>query len=290
MKAIVAFIAITYALAIALSVLIGLSGGHESKFIDLAYLSMFLPAIAVLIVNLVFHEAPRVQWDHFPLKWLPVALFLIPVILHAAMLPLMTAIYGGVPWQEWLKTQADGLYHRPASRGWGALNLQELMGRIVFNAVLGLIVVSFLALFEEIGWRAWLLPRLTGRMGARRAVVATAVVWAIWHVPFQFSGISYVRGFSSLNLVFTLPLGTVAAGLILGWIWLRTESIWLVSIAHGGLNNWGQYAFKYMKESTSPQKDLIVLAAGSLAMLIVGALLLWRDAAVLTFANTRTEE
>jgi membrane protease YdiL (CAAX protease family) len=290
MKAIVVFTAITYALAIALSFLIGLTGGHESEFIDLAYLSMFVPAIAVLIVNLVFHEALRVQWDRFPLKWLPVALFLIPVILHAVMLPLMTAIYGGVPWQEWLKIQGNGLYHTPASRGWGTLNLQELIGRIVFNAVLGVIVVSFLALFEEIGWRAWLLPRLTGRMGARRAVVATSVLWAIWHVPFQFSGISYVRGVSPLNLVFTLPLGTVAAGLILGWIWLRTESIWLVSIAHGGLNNWGQYAFKYMKESTAPQTDLIVLAGGSLAMLVVGALLLWRDAAMLTFANTRTEE
>jgi membrane protease YdiL (CAAX protease family) len=71
----------------------------------------------------------------------------------------------------------------------------------------------------------------------------------------------------------------VAAGLILGWIWLRTESIWLVSIAHGSLNDWGQYAFKYMKESASPETDLVILGAGSLALLVVGILLLWRDPA-----------
>jgi hypothetical protein len=91
-------------------------------------------------------------------------------------------------------------------------------------------------------------------------------------------------GVSPLNLVLTLPLGTVAAGLILGWIWLRTQSIWLVSIAHGALNDWGQYAFKYMKETGEPQTDLL-LSAGSLALLIVGALL-WRDADVSPVCKT----
>jgi membrane protease YdiL (CAAX protease family) len=142
---------------------------------------------------------------------------------------------------------------------------------------------SFLAFFEEIGWRAWLLPRLRERI-ARRAVVVTAAIWALWHVPFQLSGILHIDGVSPLNLVLTLPLGTVAAGLILGWIWLRTQSIWLVSIAHGALNDWGQYAFKYMKETGEPQTDLL-LSAGSLALLIVGALL-WRDADVSPVCKT----
>jgi membrane protease YdiL (CAAX protease family) len=279
-KAILAFIGITYALAVALSLFIGLTGGHESRFIGLAYLSMFLPGVAVLIVNMAMHEAPKLQWGHFQLKWLPVALFLIPAVLHAVMLPLINIFYGGVPWQEWLKAQADGLYHTPVSLGWGSITILELVGRIVLNAVVGLAVVSFLALFEEIGWRAWLLPRLAEYIGARRAVVATAAIWAFWHVPFQLSGISHINGVSPLNLAATVPLGTMAAGLILGWLWLQTESIWLVAIAHGALNNWGQYAFKYMKESTAPQTDLMVLSAGSLALLFVGVLLLWRDAGV----------
>jgi hypothetical protein len=58
-----------------LSLLIGLTGGQESTFIGLSYLSMFLPAISVLIVALVMNERPRIRWDHFPLRYLPVALF-----------------------------------------------------------------------------------------------------------------------------------------------------------------------------------------------------------------------
>jgi membrane protease YdiL (CAAX protease family) len=57
----------------------------------------------------------------------------------------------------------------------------------------------------------------------------------------------------------------MVTGLIIGWLWLRTESIWLVAIAHGALNNWGQYAFKYMKDSVTPDavsSDLAVFGAG----------------------------
>ena len=104
----------------------------------------------------------------------------------------------------------------------------------------------------------------------------TSIIWALWHVPFQLSGIQHIDGVSPMKLALTIPLGAMAAGLILGWLWLRTNSIWLVAIAHGASNNWGQYAFKYMKESVTPDKDLAVLTVGSLALLVVGVFLLWR--------------
>jgi len=285
MKAILIFIATACALSITLSLIVGSSGGHESALIGLAYLSMFLPAVSVLIVSSATNEAPRVRWDHFPLRYLPVALFLIPGVLHAVVLPLLAAIEGRVPWQDWLTPQTDGLYHTPAARGWGTLTVQGLAGRIVLNAFVGLAIASFLAFFEEIGWRAWLLPRLVDRIGARRAVVVSAIVWALWHVPFQLSGIQHIDGVSPMHLALTLPPGIMVAGLILGWLWLRTDSIWLVAIAHGALNAWGQYAFKYMKDpavanlSEQVARDLQVLGAGFLALLVVGIILLWRDGA-----------
>lgn len=271
MKAIVAFVGAVYGLAIALSLLIGLTGGHQSPLIALGYLSMILPAIAALIVSVSLNEPAHVQWDRFALRYLPAALFLMPVVLHAVMLPL-----SGVAWQDWLTPGPGGLYHAPASRGWGELTASGLVGHVVINAVVGLVIVSFLALFEEIGWRAWLLPRLRDRIGARRAIVLIAIVWALWHVPFELSGIQHIDGVSPLRLALTLPFGTLATGLILGWLWVRTESIWLVAIAHGSLNNWGQYAFKYMKDSGTPDHDLAVLGAGYLALFVVGTVLVWR--------------
>jgi membrane protease YdiL (CAAX protease family) len=107
--------------------------------------------------------------------------------------------------------------------------------------VSGVAIISLLAFFEEIGWRAWLLPRLIGRIGARRAVIATSVVWAFWHTLFHLLGITHIGGVSTLRLALSMQVGIFATGLIPGWLWLRTESIWLVAIAHGALNNRGQY-------------------------------------------------
>lgn len=275
MSAILVFVVACYGLSIALSLVIGLTGGHESSLISLAYLSMFLPAAGVVFVSATRNEPPRIHWTSFPMKYVPIALFLIPGLLHAVMLPAVAKLGGGLRWQDWLTPHADGLYHVPASRGWGTLTIQGLVGHILVNAIAGLLIVSFLAFFEEIGWRAWLLPRLADRIGDRWGVVSTSVIWAIWHVPFQLSGIQHIDGVSPVRLALSVPLGIVATGLILGWLWLRTESIWIVAIAHGASNNWGQYAFKYIQDSGAPDREMIALNIGSLALLFVGLILLW---------------
>jgi membrane protease YdiL (CAAX protease family) len=64
--------------------------------------------------------------------------------------------------------------------------------------------------------------------------------------------------------------------LILGWLWIETESIWIVALAHGALNAWGQYAFKFM---TGPGqlRDALVLTTGGIALTAVGAVLVTRS-------------
>ena len=195
MKPIFVFVALAYALSIALGLVIGLTFRHESALIDVAYSSMFFPAVSALIVSATMNEPFHICWDRFPIKYFPLALFLIPGVLHAVMFPLMAAMGGGVRWQDWLTPQSDGLYHTPAFRGWGTITIYELVGHIAVNAFVGLMIVSFLASFEEVGWRAWLLPRLIDRLGARHAVLVSAIIWALCHVPFQLSGISILMEF-----------------------------------------------------------------------------------------------
>lgn len=75
------------------------------------------------------------------------------------------------------------------------LTATGLAARIAINAAVGLIVVSILAFFEEIGWRAWLLSRLASRTGVRRALWLAAIIFAIFHIPFALSGIHHHGGF-----------------------------------------------------------------------------------------------
>jgi hypothetical protein len=135
MKAITGFVVVSYAFSIGLSLIIGLTGGHHSHLIELGYLSMLLPAISVLIVYFATMEAPLVSWGRSPLKYLPAALFLMLGILHATMLLLMALLQRRMPWQSWLISPSDGLYHPPAFLGWGTLSIQGLLTHIALNAL-----------------------------------------------------------------------------------------------------------------------------------------------------------
>lgn len=191
-RLILVFIAVAYAQSLALSLVIGLTGGHGSKWRLLGYVSMLVPAISAFVANAVARDRRPILWNRFPVRYLPLALFLMPLVLHAVMLPTAAAL-GRVQWQDWLKS-SDGLYHSPDALGWGVLTSLGLAGRIAMNAIAGVIVVSILALFEEIGWRGWLLPRLVELAGRRRAVVICSVVWAAWHIPYVLAGIQYFDG------------------------------------------------------------------------------------------------
>jgi len=272
-RAIVAFIAIAYGLSATLSGVIWATGGHESGLVGLGFISMLFPALAAVTVKLSMGEGfETIDWGRFPVRYLPAALLLMPVVMHATMLPTTYALESRLPWQEWLSPQTDGLRHAPTELGWGVLSEGDLITRIALNAGIGLVVVSVLAFFEEVGWRAWLLPRLTKRMGVAQAILATSVVWALWHVPFTLSGIQYIEGMSPVLTALVMPVGQLGAGMILGCLWLRTESVVLVSLSHGALNNWGQFAFKFM--TTSGSDDWLILLVGNLALLLVGGLLI----------------
>src|SRR5690242_18356323 len=99
---ILAFIAIAFSLSILLSLFIGLTGRHESKFIWLQFVSMPIPAIAVLIMTNLF-KAPvkEIKWNKLPVYWLALALLLMPVTIHIICLPLMSFLNNGtLQWQS----------------------------------------------------------------------------------------------------------------------------------------------------------------------------------------------
>jgi CAAX protease family protein len=214
----------------------------------LAPLSMFVPAVGVLAARIASGASLGMDGMRLPLRWLPAALLLLPLAIHAVALPGVFVLEGKLPW-------IPGI-----TPGWG---------RIAVSALAGLIIMSFLAFFEEIGWRAFMLPRLADRLGARRAAVVTAAIWALWHVPYALSGILHVENVTPVALALVHPIGTFGAGLFLAFLWFKTGSLPLVSLAHGAFNNWGQYAFKFMK--TSGKRDLTLLMLVAAAVLAVGA-------------------
>lgn len=272
-----AYIVITFSLSIVLSLFIGLTGGHESPFIWMGYFSMIIPAIAVLVMTFAYQEPVYNTGKRKKIRagWVFPAIFLIPAIIHVVCIPLMVYLHHGrLPWQPWLTPDANGFYHAPEKDGWGTLTYAQLVFRIATNAVVGLMIVSILAFFEEIGWRGWMLPRLLKRFPVKKAIIIGAVIWALWHIPFMLSGILYLKDISPFQTALIHPLGIFGAGIIINWLWLRTKSIWIVSLAHGALNNWGQYAFKFMEDDSSNTYNQLMLFTGVNATLLLTGIII----------------
>jgi membrane protease YdiL (CAAX protease family) len=103
------------------------------------------------------------------------------------------------------------------------------------SSVLGIVVLvtalsipgALVTFGEEFGWRGYLLPRLMP-LGQNWAIVLSGVIWACWHLP--------------LNLLYGLNGGlqgflfwtvwTIGLGAILGWLRLRSQSVWPAAIMH----------------------------------------------------------
>jgi uncharacterized protein len=96
-----------------------------------------------------------------------------------------------------------------------------------------------LALFEEIGMRGYLLPKLLS-LGRTPALLLVGLVWATWHMPiYYFLAPLFPVG----NVFIFLPLffgSIVAASFIFGYLRIYSGSVWPASIAHAVHNAaWG---------------------------------------------------
>ncbi|WP_051191622.1 CPBP family intramembrane glutamic endopeptidase [Microbacterium luticocti] len=92
---------------------------------------------------------------------------------------------------------------------------------------------SVLAAGEELGWRGWLLPALRP-LGTWPALVISGAIWGFWHTPIILLGYNFGR--TDVTGVLFMIGGCIAWGVLLGWLRLRSASVWPAVLAHGSLN------------------------------------------------------
>ena len=127
--------------------------------------------------------------------------------------------------------------------GFATVTLPAGLADAVINFAINLVIVTVtFALAEEVGFRGYLLPRLSA-LTRNRALAVTGLVHAAWHLPLIFLTPLY-HSDGSMLIVLPLFVGTiVAAGFFCGDLRLATGSVWPASIAHAVHNvAWGLLA------------------------------------------------
>jgi uncharacterized protein len=127
---------------------------------------------------------------------------------------------------------------------------------------------------EEFGWRAYLQPKLMP-LGGRKAVLWIGLIWGVWHWPVIFMGYEY--GFSYPGYPWLGPLLfiyiTFGLGIFLGWLALRSKSVWPAVIGHAAINGFAGAAAFAVKGNVNPL--LGPVPVGIIGSLGFAAVALW---------------
>lgn len=114
------------------------------------------------------------------------------------------------------------------------------MGEYLQTVFLALPVFFIFAIFEEIGWRGYLVPKLA-TIGLNRYLSAAilALVWTLWHVPY-LRELTWIDSNGNL-LIFTLRYYLVlfAFSIFYGEIRFITSSVWTSVLIHAVNNSFG---------------------------------------------------
>lgn len=139
----------------------------------------------------------------------------------AAPILVALAVYG-VAW-------AGGLIAPVPGRTAGAL---ALVGSTI-GATLGLAIPTLL--FEELGWRGFLVPELARFLSFGRVALVSGAVWALFHYPFLLS-LDTADTPPTLLSVGAFTIGIMAASFPLAWLRLRSGSVWPAVLFHAAHN------------------------------------------------------
>ncbi|WP_424936495.1 MULTISPECIES: lysostaphin resistance A-like protein [Bacteria] len=278
--AVVLYVVLACGLAWLVALPLWLGDGLREPFAPLLLpVMMYTPAVATMLVVLILRVPARGErlrflgmWPLRPAKrvvWMCVLGLLAPVVLVFAAV-LVAGAFGWIRldllgfsgFEEVLRAQVpEGTPLPPAGL---------LIGAQLVSIPIAAATVNALAAFgEELGWRGFLLPALRP-LGTATALLLHGVVWGLWHAPIILLGYNFNR--PDLVGVLLMTGGCIAWGVLLGWLRLRSGSVWPAVFAHGALNaSAGMFVWFYAAGTTT---DLALSGALGVAGWIVCAVVI----------------
>ncbi|HEY2471198.1 MAG TPA: CPBP family intramembrane glutamic endopeptidase [Terracidiphilus sp.] len=203
-------------------------------------LVMWCPAAAAFSTCALFRIDTRtLGWSWRPIRYEALGYYL--PLLYAIPVYAVTwiAVRGSFALGGFEKAAASS-FSIPSSPHLATLGLM-----IPLLATLGMIGSLASALGEEIGWRGFLLPRLVGQFGFTFGCLVSGVIWAVWHYP----GLLWADYNAGTNPGYALACFTamvIAMSFVMGWLRLKSGSLWPCAMLHASHNLFIQAIFDEM--------------------------------------------
>jgi membrane protease YdiL (CAAX protease family) len=130
----------------------------------------------------------------------------------------------------------------------------------------------FSALWEELGWVGYAIPRMLKRFSSLKTAILFGVIHMFWHLAADYWGASAFYGTLSLYAIHFLlwMVGLIVLRIIILWAYFRTKSLVLGWLAHFGYTG-GQLLFVPL--SLTAVETVLWNTAFIVVLLVVMALL-----------------
>ena len=261
-RRIATFLALAFGIAWLTGLVIYLTGGLVKSpqivpgiplaVILLAIPYMWAPAAANILTRLLTREG----WKdvglrpHFRHGW--------PYWLMGWVVPGLVTVIGGAVFfllfPQYFDPTLGALRQSLAKSPLGSLSPWAFVAvETIAGILISPIVNSLATLGEELGWRAYLLPKLMP-LGWRKAMLLIGLIWGVWHWPVIFMGYEYgfkYPGYPVLGPLLFIWI-TFCFGTFLAWITLRGGSVWPAVIGHAAINGIAGLSFVLVKGTPNP--------------------------------------
>ena len=105
------------------------------------------------------------------------------------------------------------------------LSQLDVAGQLSFALPIALLA----AVMEEFGWRGFMLPRLLKGGSALRASLIVGAVWALWHAPINYMGLSKY-GWDAVPILLVLAFLPIVQTIPMVWIHNSAKSSMLMMV------------------------------------------------------------
>ena len=253
------YLGIVFILSYGWQYLIYITGGVNSELIPL--LMLFPGIIAVFFIIFSKTGFRKIGWGLKEWRYIFPAIF-IPLVVSLGLVFLIEILNWG-NLSDNLFVFNDGMLE---SSKIGLLlgNHKQTITFFLVNFTLSHIVFliggSILTLGEELGWRGYLQEKLLRKYNLIWGLIILGAIWGYWHSPIILMGYNFPSQ-PVLGSILLMPLGTIFLGIFLGWIYLRSKSIWMPALAHASINLFSGFLYGMTMNYNEISRQLVWIAA-----------------------------
>jgi len=253
------YIGIVLIISYAWQYLIFKTGGVGSPLFP--FMMWFPGIIAVAFILISKTGFRKVGWGFKKWKYIFPAI-LIPLILSLSLMYLIKVLNWGEQTEKLFVFTGNMLEKSKIGLIFG--NNQQTISFFIFNIVASHLVFliggSILTLGEELGWRGYLQEKLLRKYGLIWGLIFLGAIWGYWHLPIILMGYNFPSQ-PILGALLLMPLGTTFLGIFLGWIYLRSRSIWMPALAHTSINIFSGFLYSITMTQYEIFRQLLWIAA-----------------------------